>query len=203
MRLSLALSLLGMLVLVLPLVGCGENDPFDPERQRRGPAMGVGGALAPIDLDVQDSAAKPPPPPPPANDQANTSDTGTPPPPPPPPPPPANTTTDEQTPPVDPNVERVEAGVGVETKKGHGYGSGPIATPVAAYFSVRERIALMMVDKGLQTYKALNGHAPKTHEEFMEKIIKEGAVDLPQLRTDEHRYVYDPETEQLMVEWPR
>lgn len=199
MRLSLALSLLGMLVLVSLVGGCGENDPFDTEKPRRGPAMGVGGALAPVNLDVEGSKAKPPPPPPPANNQANPSDTDTLP----PPPPPANTTDDQTPPPVDPNVEQVEAGVGVETKKGHGYGSGPIATPVAAYFSVRERIALMQVAQGLQNYKALNGHAPKTHKEFMEKIIKEGGVALPQLRTDDHRYVYDPETETLMVERPR
>jgi len=183
MRFSMALSLLGMLV----LAGCGENDPFDTEQQRRGPAMGVGGAMAPVDLDVQGSRTKSPPPPPPANNQANTSDTGTP-----PPPPAAN-----------PNVEQVEAGVGVETKKGHGYGTGPIATPVAAYFSVRERIALMQVAQGLQHYKALNGHAPKTHEEFMEKVVKAAQIDLPQLKTEEHRYVYDPETETLMVERPR
>jgi len=187
---------------MLVIAGCGENDPFNTEQPRRGPAMGVGGGLAPVDVDVENSGTKPPPPPPPpANNQANTSDTDAPPPP--PPPPPAKTTTDEQTPPVDPNVTRVEAGVGVETKKGHGYGAGPIATPVAAYFSVRERVALMQVAQGIQHYKALNGHAPKTHEEFMEKIIKEGGVQLPQLRTDEHRYVYDPETETLMVEQPR
>lgn len=190
MRLSTTLSLLGMLV----LAGCGENDPFDPQQQRRGPAMGAGGALAPVDLDGQGGNVKPPPPPPPANDRASTVT---------PPPPPANATANEQTPAVDPNVERVEAGVGVETKKGHGYGSGPIATPVAAYFSMREKIAVNQVIHGLQLYKALNGHAPKTHEEFMEKIVKAGGVALPQLRTDEHRYVYDPETETLMVERPR
>ena len=156
--------------------------------------------MAPVDLDTNSGNAKPPPPPPPApaGGQDGTSK------PPPPPPPPAATTNTEQTPPPsDPNVERVAADVGVETKKGHGYGTGPVATPVAAYFSVRERLALLQVTDAMRLYKATNGHAPKTNEEFMAKIIKANQISLPQLRSDEHRYVYDPKTEQLMVEKPR
>ena len=50
-------------------------------------------------------------------------------------------------------------------------------------------------------FKATEGRAPKTHEEFMERIIKAGTIKLPEL-PEGHRYRYDPQTEQLMVEQP-
>jgi len=53
----------------------------------------------------------------------------------------------------------------------------------------------------MRLYKAMNGHAPKTHEEFMEKIIKENRIQLPELPPG-HRYRYYPEQEELMVEHP-
>jgi len=86
-------------------------------------------------------------------------------------------------------------------KKGRGYGAGMITTPIAAYFSIRERLAFDQVTHAMDLYKATNEHAPKSHEEFMEKIIKENGVKLPQLPAGE-RYLYDPKTEQLMVERP-
>ncbi len=49
--------------------------------------------------------------------------------------------------------------------------------------------------------KRLNGRKPNSHEEFMEKIIKEGKINLPELPAGQ-RYVYDPEQGQLMVERP-
>ena len=42
---------------------------------------------------------------------------------------------------------------------------------------------------------------PKTQEEFMEVIIKENAVQLPDLPEGDV-YYYDPQTEQLMVRHP-
>ena len=51
----------------------------------------------------------------------------------------------------------------------------------------------------MDLYKADNdGKGPKTNEEFMQKIVKEGDIKLPKLPPD-HKYQYDPETEQLMV----
>ncbi len=43
---------------------------------------------------------------------------------------------------------------------------------------------------------------PKTHEEFMEKVIKKYGIQLPPLPPG-HQYVYDPKNEQLQVEKPQ
>jgi len=47
-------------------------------------------------------------------------------------------------------------------------------------------------------YKALHGHAPKTHDEFMMQIIQAGAIKLPELK-EGCRYEYNPEKETLEV----
>ena len=51
----------------------------------------------------------------------------------------------------------------------------------------------------MDLYKAdHNNKGPKTHEEFMNVIIKEHAVQLPELPPG-NVYWYDAKTEQLMV----
>jgi hypothetical protein len=168
------------------LVGCGGDDPFDPDRPRRSPATQFGGQLAPA-IDVQPGAAKPEPPPkgpgpdpslpPPPPSQAATSD----------PAPPS-----ELTPPPDPDRVQTAARPGV-TGKGQGYGDGPIATPVRVYFSTRERIVFdIQITQAMKLYKTMHERFPRTHEEFMEKIIKENGIQLPELRPGD-RYVYDAE----------
>jgi hypothetical protein len=95
--------------------------------------------------------------------------------------------------------KKAQAGVGA---KGHGYGSGPVATPVASYFNMKERIAFdIQIPEAMKLFKAMENRAPKTHQEYMEKIIKENHIKLPDL-PEGHRYRYDPKTEQLMVEQP-
>ena len=89
-----------------------------------------------------------------------------------------------------PSQRPAKVGVGA---KGHGYGSGPVTTPIAAYFSTRERIVFdIQIPSAMNTYRALHGRFPKTHEEFMEKIVRENRIRLPKLRAGE-RYVYDPQ----------
>jgi len=86
--------------------------------------------------------------------------------------------------------------------KGRGYGMGPIATPAAAYFAARERITFeIQVPHALQLYKASNGSAPKTHQEFEQKILRENKIQLPDLPPGMY-YQYDPALEQLMVMKP-
>ncbi|MGQ9576696.1 MAG: hypothetical protein ACUVUC_15420 [Thermoguttaceae bacterium] len=98
-----------------------------------------------------------------------------------------------------PSYQKADVGVGV---KGRGYGGGLITEPVSQYFRLRESIAFrIQIPHAMQLYKATNGSAPRTHEEFMEKIIKENGIRLPDLEPDE-RYVYDPQREELMVEHP-
>jgi hypothetical protein len=92
------------------------------------------------------------------------------------------------------------AGVGVG-KKGQNYGGpGFVTTPVEAYFRAEERIAFeVQIPKAMQLYKAEhNNKGPKTHEEYMNIIIKENGVQLPELPAGEE-YLYDPKTEQLLV----
>lgn len=185
-RLVLALLAPAWLVLAMgALAGCGGDDPFDPDKPRRGPEMGLGGQLAPADLPGQGKtkrdkdAAKPPPPP--------DSDPTVPPPPSPPPP-----AADSPQPP-DPNVQRTPARPGV-TGKGEGYGSGPIQTPLREYFMIRERLVFdIQIPQAMKLYRAVNEHYPKSHDEFMKQIIKANSIRLPKLRTAEERYVYLPE----------
>jgi hypothetical protein len=79
-------------------------------------------------------------------------------------------------------------------------GPARVTPPVATYFSAEETIAFrIQIPAALRIYKALNGTGPKTHEEFMEKIIKENHIQLPVLPPG-YRYVYLPDREELMVE---
>ena len=100
--------------------------------------------------------------------------------------------------------ERVKVGVGV-TGKGTSYGGGAVSEPVSQYWSMKEKIAFDIVVKhSLNLYKAGDpkGKGPKSHEEFMDKIIKPARnFELPKL-PEGHRYEYDPNAEQLMVVRP-
>ena len=67
-------------------------------------------------------------------------------------------------------------------------------------FRMRETIVFHNVAHCLHLYKAEHDNkGPKTHEEFMEKVIKANQIHLPDLLPNE-RYVYDPQQEKLMVE---
>lgn len=93
--------------------------------------------------------------------------------------------------------KKAEVGVG---KKGHYGGAGIYRTPVSVYFRAAERIIFnIQIPKEMQLYKAINGKAPQSHEEFMEKIIKPAQIPLPTLPAGE-RYIYDPEKEELFIE---
>jgi hypothetical protein len=105
-----------------------------------------------------------------------------------------------------PEVEMVreKAAVGMG-EKGRGYGGeGFVATPIRSLWQTKERLALIQVEQALQLYKAGDGdgHGPKSHKEFMDKIIKANDIRLPELPQG-HRYVYDPTKEELMVEQPK
>ena len=51
----------------------------------------------------------------------------------------------------------------------------------------------------MKLFKAEHDRAPKSHEEFMEVIIKANQIKLPEL-LDNETYRYDPEREELMVD---
>ncbi len=92
--------------------------------------------------------------------------------------------------------QKADVGVG---KQGR-YNGGLIATPVAVYFRSRDRITFLNLQHALDLYKAQNG-PPKSHEEFMEKVVKENQIQLPALPEGE-RYLYDPQKEELQVVKP-
>jgi hypothetical protein len=93
--------------------------------------------------------------------------------------------------------------VGVGAKgRGLDQFKGPLVTPAKAYFTMREKaIFQIQIPHAMQMYEALQGSAPKTHEEFMAKIIQGNQIKLPDLPPGQ-RYVYDPQTKELMVERP-
>jgi hypothetical protein len=118
------------------------------------------------------------------------------------PPPPPERAAAQAAPAEPPAMERVAAAVGVG-KKGRGYGEGMVTTPVATLFTVKEKLAFeIMIPHALDLYKATEGHAPASQEEFLEKIVKFNQIQLPALPPG-HRYVYDPKSERLMVERPK
>lgn len=95
--------------------------------------------------------------------------------------------------------EKAKVGAG---EKGRGYGGDILTTPVSVYWRAQERIIYDRVKHALDLYKAMSGHAPKTHEEFMEKVIKANQLKLPELPRG-YKYVYDTKKEELMVEHPK
>ncbi len=91
--------------------------------------------------------------------------------------------------------EKAKAGVTGRGDYGGGFGTASLAARVR----VEEKLEFLQVDQALSLYKATNGELPKSHDEFMEKIIKANQINLPELQEGD-KYIYDPEKGQLMVE---
>jgi hypothetical protein len=102
----------------------------------------------------------------------------------------------------DDELSKAQVGVGV---KGKDYGGpGFVTTPIETMFTVEERIAFeIQIPNAMKIYKAdHDSKGPKTHEEFMDIIIKENGVQLPELPPG-NVYWYDANTEELMVRTPK
>jgi hypothetical protein len=95
--------------------------------------------------------------------------------------------------------EKAQAGATGRGNYGSGFGGGFGTTALSTYVRVEERAGYLQVDQALKLYKATNGELPKSHEEFMEKIIKANNINLPKLAPGA-KYVYDPEKGELMIE---
>ncbi len=96
-----------------------------------------------------------------------------------------------------PKPERVKAEAGVTGRGDYGGGLGTKA--LSTYVRVQEKVEFLQVDQALNLYKATNGELPKSHDEFMEKVIKPNQINLPKLQEGD-KYIYDPEEGKLMVE---
>ncbi len=95
-----------------------------------------------------------------------------------------------------------EVGVGIKgqsLKNETGIGK-IIAQPAITLFLVKEKIPFEIeIPAAMNLFKASEGRAPSTHEEFMEKIIKFNRIKLPKL-PEGQEYQYRPEEEQLWVQ---
>jgi len=86
---------------------------------------------------------------------------------------------------------RVPAKPGVG-EKGRDIEHGPVGTPIKALFQVKEILDFARVAQAMEFYKAVYGHYPKTHEEFMREIVEKNDITLPKLPAGS-RYAYDAE----------
>ncbi len=76
----------------------------------------------------------------------------------------------------------------------------PILVPLGQYFTVRDRIVMMTLQKAMNDYKALHDNKPPaTHDEFMKEIIEASNIKLPPLRNADDQYQYDPESGELKI----
>ncbi len=101
-------------------------------------------------------------------------------------------------------MERIvaEAGVG---KKGQSLknDTGMVVEPVKQLIRFEQKAVFdLQIKPALELYKGSTGSYPKTHDEFMEQIIKANGISLPTL-PEGQTYVFDPEQAQLMVERPQ
>lgn len=89
-----------------------------------------------------------------------------------------------------------EVGKRAQNYKGE---TGLVVTPIRALMRTEEKVIFeIQIPHAMQLYKALQGNAPRTEEEFMQHIIGANKIHLPELPAG-HKYEYDPEGEQLMV----
>lgn len=100
--------------------------------------------------------------------------------------------------------ESVKAGVGVGAQGrslDNETGVGKmISAPVSVYFTVKEKVAFeIQLPQAVSLFQASEGRLPKSHEEYMEKIIKANMIKLPQL-PEGQVYRYKPELGELWVE---
>lgn len=75
-----------------------------------------------------------------------------------------------------------------------------ISMPVSQFFKAKEKIAYeIAVPHALNLFNASEGRLPKSHEEFMEKIIRFNNIQLPKL-PDGAVYRFHPDDGLLYVE---
>ena len=96
---------------------------------------------------------------------------------------------------------RAKVGVGIKGRSLDPH-QGPLVTPAKALFATKEKVVFeIQIPHALNLYNASEGNFPKSHEEFMEKIVAANNLVLPQL-PDGHTYIYDPESHELKVRRP-
>ncbi len=189
-------------LLVMGLVGCGELDSYsrpqvrpdrygvvtNPEDLAR-PAEAASSGSSPMTPAAPTSSSPAPSPPPTEISR----------------PAPPSEASAPYSPPLQPPTPRPgyvreRAGLGA-TGKGD-YRPGILTTPLSVYFRAQERIVFeSQIPHAMRLYHATNGRYPASWEEFEREILVPNGIRLPQLPPG-HKYHYDPQTGQLMIEKP-
>jgi hypothetical protein len=108
----------------------------------------------------------------------------------------------ESPPPAETEQVKAEQGVGIKGRSLDEY-EGVVVTPVKSLFAFKEKAVFdIQIPQALTLFNASEGRNPMNHEEFMEKIVEANNIRLPEL-PEGHRYLYDPATNELMVERPK
>ena len=108
-----------------------------------------------------------------------------------------------EAPSVPPGIAQ-KAGVGVgirgdSLRNEEGIGE-MIAAPAVALFNTKERVVFeIQIPQALQLFQALEGRLPKSHDEFMSKIVKANSIQLPELKPG-MKYNFRPDVGELWVE---
>ena len=103
---------------------------------------------------------------------------------------------DKESPP--PPAQKANVGVGRATQRMEKQGA--LATPAAALFKTKEKIAFkIQIPHALNLYKATKGRGPQSHEEFMKEIIEANDIQLPEL-PEGRVYRFRPDLQELWVE---
>lgn len=93
--------------------------------------------------------------------------------------------------------EAKDAKKGKKSRKAGGY----LGAVAGARFYAEYEMVINSYKHALNLYWATNGEYPKTHEEFMDKIIKFNKIQLPELESGDE-YLYDPEDHLLKIYRP-
>jgi hypothetical protein len=112
--------------------------------------------------------------------------------------------TSPATPGSEPATERVkaQAGVGAKGRSLDAYQGGLLVTPAKAYFAAKERIAFEQAFYGQYRLYRATEDPPKDYADLKTKVLDPYQIKLPQLPQG-HKYVWDPEKEELQVERPK
>ena len=79
--------------------------------------------------------------------------------------------------------------------------SGPLSAYSGAYGYAVSATAKMKITQAVEMFRATEGRYPKSHDEFMAKVIKANQIQLPVL-PGEREYQYDVENHELKVVEP-
>lgn len=98
-------------------------------------------------------------------------------------------------------AQRATAGVGKQGEKlqAHNQAQQIISGPASQLFQLRQRAVFdIQIPQALQLYKASNGRAPRSHDEFVREILQANNLVLPELK-DGMVYHFNTQAEELWV----